>query len=64
MTVKELAKSVIDKLPDEANMDDIIHALYVRIKFERGIQEIEDGKGVSYEEAKKRMRSWVTLKMT
>ena len=60
MTVKELAKSVIDKLPDEANMDDIIHALYVRIKFERGIQEIEDGKGVPHKEAKKRMRSWVT----
>ena len=59
MTVKKLAKSVIDKLPDEANMDDIIDALYVRIKFERGIQEIEDGKGVPHEEAKKRMRSWV-----
>ena len=59
MTVKEMAKSVIDKLPDEANMDDIIHALYVRIKFERGIQEIEDGKGVPHEEAKQIMRSWV-----
>ena len=58
MTVKEMAKSVIDKLPDEANMDEIIHALYVRIKFERGIQEIEDGKGVPHEEAKQIMRSW------
>ena len=59
MSVKELAKSVIDKLPDEANMDDIIHALYIRTKFERGLQEIEDGKGVPHEEAKKRMRSWI-----
>jgi len=59
MSVKEMAKSVIDKLPDKANMDDIIHALYIRTKFERGIQEIEDGKGVPHEEAKKRMRSWL-----
>ncbi|MFQ5753554.1 MAG: hypothetical protein ACE5HI_16310 [bacterium] len=59
MSVQEMAKSVIDKLPDEADMDDIIHALYIRNKLERGIEEIEDGKGISHEEAKKRMRSWV-----
>ena len=59
MNEKEVAKSVIDTLPDEANLDDIIHALYVRVKFERGIREIEEGKGVPHEEAKKRMRTWV-----
>jgi hypothetical protein len=36
MTVKEKAKSVIDKLPDKANMDDIMHALYIQAKFDRG----------------------------
>ncbi len=58
MSTKEMAKNVIDKLPDEADMDDIIHALGIRSKFERGIKEIEDGKGVSHEEARKIMRSW------
>ncbi len=58
MSTKEMAKNVIDKLPDEANMDDIIHALQLRSKFERGIKEIEDGKGVSHQEAKEIMRSW------
>ncbi len=58
MSTKEMAKNAIDKLPDEANMDDIIHALYIRSKFERGIKEIEDGKGVSHQEARKIMRSW------
>jgi len=59
MSVKELAKTIIDKLPEEANMDDIIHALYIRAKFERGLQDIADGHAVSHEEAKKLMRSWV-----
>ncbi len=64
MSTKEMAKNVIDKLPDEANMDDIIHALYIRSKFARGIKEIEDGKGVSHEEAKKIMRSWTKNDLT
>lgn len=59
MTVKEKAKDVIDKLPDDADMDAIIHALYIRQKFDRGIRQIENGKGIDYEEAKKTMRSWI-----
>lgn len=58
MTIKEIAKNVIDNLPEEANMDDIIHALYVKTKFERGIRQIESGKGIPHDEAKKIMRSW------
>lgn len=59
MTVKEIAKKVIDTLPDEANMDEIIHALYIRAKFDHGIRQIEAGKGIPHEEAKKRMRKWL-----
>ncbi len=59
MSVKELAKKVIDTLPEDANMDDIIHALYIRAKFDHGISQIDEGKGIPHEEAKKRMRQWV-----
>ena len=59
MTVKEIAKSVIDTLSDQATMDDIIHALYIRTKFEKGLKEINEGKGIPHEEAKRKMRSWI-----
>ena len=59
MAVKDSAKQVIDTLPDEATIDDIIHALYVKAKFERGEQEIRDGKAISHEEAKQRLQKWV-----
>ncbi|MBI5243556.1 MAG: hypothetical protein HY922_07710 [Elusimicrobia bacterium] len=59
MTVKDTAKQVIDALPDQASMDDIIHALYVGIKFEHGEREIREGKGISHEEAKQRLQKWV-----
>jgi hypothetical protein len=59
MTVKDIAKHVIDTLPDEASMDDIMHALYIKIKFERGEYEIREGKGISHEEAKQQLQQWV-----
>lgn len=62
MTVKDIAKDVIDKLPNETSMDSIIHALYVRSKFTHGENEIRDGKGVSHEDAKKRLQKWMNLK--
>ena len=60
MAVKDIAKQVIDALPDEATMDDIIHALYVKTKFECGEREIREGKGIPHEAAKKRLQKWVT----
>ena len=59
MAEKEIAKQVIDSLPDTATMDDIMHALYVRTKFAKGEQEIRDGKGIPHDEAKRRLSKWV-----
>ena len=59
MAVKDIAKKVIDTLPDEATMDDINHALYIKTKFEHGEREIREGKGISHEETKQRLQKWV-----
>ena len=59
MRAKATAKQVIDSLPDDATMDDIIHALYVNVKFARGEKEIREGKGITHEEAKKRLGRWL-----
>ena len=59
MTEKEIAKQVIDALPKDASLDDIMHALYVRAKFAKGEQEIRDGKGIPHDEAKRRLSKWV-----
>ena len=59
MLTKEAAKQVIDQLPDNATMDDIIHALYVNVKFAHGEKEVREGKGVSHEEVKERLAQWL-----
>ena len=59
MNVKDAAKQLIDALPDGVDMDDIMHALYVKAKFEHGEREIREGGGVSHEEARQRLQKWV-----
>lgn len=59
MAAKEAAKHVIDALPDDVNLEDIIHALYVQAKFEHGEREIREGRGVPHEQAKERLGKWL-----
>ncbi|WP_076791000.1 hypothetical protein [Chlorobium sp. KB01] len=59
MAGKETAKQVIDALPDDVSMDEIIHALYVNIKFSYGEKEIREGKGISQSEAKRKLEKWL-----
>jgi len=58
MNAKKTAYHVIDALPKKVSMDDVIHALYVAAKFDRGDREIRAGKGVSDEEARRRLAKW------
>ncbi len=59
MTVKDVVRQVIDTLPDDATIDDVIHALYINAKFNHGEREIREGKGIPHEEAKNRLKKWV-----
>ena len=58
MVEKDIARQVIDTLPDNATLDDIIHALYVRLKFARGEREIKEGKGIPHIQVKRRLKKW------
>ena len=60
MTFKEKAKTVIDNLPEDSTMDDIMHALYIQAKIEQGERDIEEGKGIPHAEVKERLlNKWV-----
>ena len=52
--IKEEAKKLIDKLPDQATWDDIIYEFYVKKKIEIGIKAIEDNRIISHEDVKRR----------
>ena len=52
--VKEEARRLIDKLPEQATWDDIMYEFYVKKKLALALKSAEEGCVVSHEEVKKR----------
>lgn len=59
MSTKEIARQVIESMPEQASMDDVIHALYLRAKFDHGDQQVRDGQGIAQDQARQRLMKWV-----
>ena len=57
-TLKQEAIRAISKLPESANIDDIMYELYVIDKVNRGREAAQRGDSISIEELKKEMQSW------
>ncbi len=55
--VKEEAKKLIDKLPDQATWDDIMYEFYVKKKLAVALKAAEEGRIIPHEEVKKRFLS-------
>ena len=56
--LKREAIRVISKLPETANIDDIMYELYVVDKVKKGRVAVERGESTSTEDLKKEMQSW------
>ncbi len=54
-TVKEEAKILIDRLPEQVTWDDIMYEFYVKEKIEIGLKAAEEGRIISHEEVKKNL---------
>ncbi|NLT51577.1 MAG: hypothetical protein GXX85_11740 [Ignavibacteria bacterium] len=59
MQEKTIAKNLLDSLPEEVTIDEIIHALYIRSKINKAENSLNNGKGVNNTEAKKRLSKWL-----
>ena len=57
-TLKQEALKVIAKLPDTANIDDIMYELYVIDKVKKGREAVERDDTISLEELKREMQTW------
>jgi len=57
-TAKDEVRALLEKLPDDASLNDIQYHIYVRQKIERGLEAIQSGNVISQEEIEKRMARW------
>lgn len=54
-SVKEMARELIEHLPDTATFDDLMYEFYVRQKIEAGLKAVNEGRTLSHDEARKRL---------
>lgn len=58
--VKEQVIHMIQSLPEDATVDDIMSELYFKLQVDDGLRELDEGKGIPHEEVQKRMSRWLT----
>ena len=58
--VKEEVINLVRNLPEEVTVDDIMRELYFKIQVDKGIKELDEGKGIPHEEVEKRLSRWLS----
>lgn len=57
-TAKQEAIEAITRLPDSVNFDEILYRLYVLNKIHQGMQDANEGKGISSDELMHEIEQW------
>jgi hypothetical protein len=60
VTSKAAAREVIDRLPENATLHEIVEELRILAALEESVREIEEGQGIPQVEAIKRTREWLS----
>src|SRR3990172_4391047 len=58
-TAKDEVRALLERLPDDASLNDIQYHIYVWQKIERGLEAIRKGNVIPHEEIEKRMARWL-----
>ena len=56
---KEAARQIIDELPEDVTMDDIMYAMYVRRKIEEGLRDADEGNLIDNEVVMREIGRWL-----
>ena len=59
-TTKQAVIEMIERLPDDASVEDIMAELYFRRKVDDGLRQLDAGEGVDHEQAKRRLGKWLS----
>ena len=59
-TAKAQVQQILERLPEDASLEDIQYHIYVRQKIEQGVEDVEAGRVVSHAEVQRRLAKWLT----
>ncbi len=60
--LKQQVIRIIQALPDEATLDDIMAELYFKLQVDAGLAELNAGQGIPHEEVERRVSEWLSAK--
>jgi hypothetical protein len=53
-TIKDDARKLVEQLADDASWDDLMYAIYFRLKIEAGVADADSGRKTAPEDVKRR----------
>jgi hypothetical protein len=56
MEAKQVVRELLEKLPDDCTLDDVLYHLYVLQRLSQGCLEAESGQVVPHEEVERQLR--------
>ena len=60
MTAKDTVRTLLDRLPDDCSLDDVLYHLYVVQATNRGVADADAGRTISHEQvAAELRRKWL-----
>lgn len=60
MTQKALVLDAVNELPDDASLDEIADRVEFLAAVQKGFDQLDHGEGISHEEVKRQLASWLT----
>lgn len=57
---KQEVIQMIQSLPEEVTVGDILAELYFKLQVDAGLKELDEGKGIPHEEVEKQLSKWLT----
>jgi predicted transcriptional regulator len=58
--IKDQVIRIIQSLPEDITLDDVMAELYFKLQVDAGLKELDEGKGIPHEEVERRMSRWLT----
>jgi predicted transcriptional regulator len=56
---KEVAREVLDSLPEDCSLEDIAYHLYVGAQVEKGVGDLDAGRTVPHEQLMREAAGWI-----
>jgi predicted transcriptional regulator len=60
MTVKEHALQTIQNLPEDTDWEEVKDRIEFRAAVEKGLRELDEGKGIPVEDVEKDLKEWIS----